>query len=133
FAFRIAAGASHISVPEIAPSWSGPRIENLARARISDSLSRESGSHLILVHYAADHAPQAEWVYNLADIDGSKIVWARDLGAAQNRELVRYFSDRNVWLLRAGANSTQLLPYSEETTANESDGTLKTTAVAKAR
>ena len=39
-----------------------------------------------------------EWVYNEADIDQAKIVWAREMDDAQNRKLLEHFSDRTVWL-----------------------------------
>jgi hypothetical protein len=38
-------------------------------------------------------------VYNDAEIDAAKIVWARDMGAAKNEELLRYFPKRRVWLV----------------------------------
>ncbi len=59
--------------------------------------------------------PHFEWVYNRADIDTAKVIWARDLVPAQNRELVHYFKDRKIWsldldrLIKPGA---RLEPYS---------------------
>jgi hypothetical protein len=41
-----------------------------------------------------------EWVYNTADIDNSKVVWARDMDEAENLELIRYYKDRTVWLVQ---------------------------------
>jgi hypothetical protein len=41
-----------------------------------------------------------EWVYNAPDIDHSKVIWARDLGPAQNLELIRYYKSRTVWLVQ---------------------------------
>ena len=133
FVLRIAAGAFHIGVSEIAPSWSGPRIENLPRAKIANSLSKDPGSHLILVHYAPNHVPQAEWVYNGADLDSSKIVWARDLGPSENRELTRYFSARTAWLSNADVSLPHLLPYTEESRSGESQAALKNTAEGKGK
>jgi hypothetical protein len=43
-----------------------------------------------------------EYVYNAADIDGSEIVWARDMGAEQNRALLAYFNERRIWRFREG-------------------------------
>jgi hypothetical protein len=56
---------------------------------------------------------EKEWVYNEADIDGSKVVWAREMDSVQNRKLVEYFKDRHVWLVEVGrdGSSPELKPY----------------------
>lgn len=69
------------------------------REQVLSTLKRAGGRHLILVRYAPDHSPHIEFVFNQADIDGSKVIWARDMGAAANRELLDYYPDRKVWLL----------------------------------
>ena len=68
-------------------------------------------SHLVIVRYAANHDPLEDWVFNHADIDGSRIVWARDMGAAGNRELLDYYKGRKVWLLEADAPEPAPVPY----------------------
>jgi len=88
------------------------------RAALEDELKSLPGSHLIVVHYTQDHNPLLEWVYNLADIDGQKIVWARDMGSQRNEELLRYYSDRRVWLLDADNVPPKLLPYAESVNAS---------------
>jgi hypothetical protein len=52
-------------------------------------------------------------VYNEADIDGAKVVWAREMDADQNLRLLEYFNDRQVWLLEVGQNRPpfKLVPY----------------------
>ena len=40
-------------------------------------------------------------MYNRAGIDGAKVVWARDMDAVENRELLQYFHDRQAWLVEA--------------------------------
>ena len=52
-----------------------------------------------------------EWVHNLADIDGSRVVWARDLGPAKNEKLQRYYPDRTEWLLEPDAKPPRLSRY----------------------
>jgi len=64
-------------------------------------LMRQGPRHLVIVRYAPGRNTNAEWVYNSADIDASNIVWARDMGDAQNSELIGYYQGRQVWLLEA--------------------------------
>lgn len=84
------------------------------RRSVIHRLEGEGGrgvSHLVLVRYAPDHNVLEEWVYNRADIDGSEIVWARDMGDAANRELLDYYRARKVWLLEADAPDPEPSPY----------------------
>jgi hypothetical protein len=52
-----------------------------------------------------------EWVYNGAEIDGSKVIWAREMDAAANLELIHYYRDRKVWLVQPDSPSMELSPY----------------------
>jgi hypothetical protein len=82
------------------------------RARILAQLKETDGRHLVIVRYGPVHSAY-EWVYNEADIDGAKVVWAREMDNAQNRKLFEYFKDRQVWLLEVGQDhsSPELRPY----------------------
>jgi hypothetical protein len=88
--------------------------ETLPRARILAQLKETNGRHLVIVRYGPDHAFNEEWVYNEADIDGAKVVWAREMDSAQNRKLLEYFKDRHIWLVEVGrdGSSPELKPYS---------------------
>lgn len=81
---------------------------NLDRAHILAQLQREPGEHLVLVRYKEGHKVSHEWVYNEADIDRAKVVWARDMDAVHNQELINYFSKRRVWLLEVDDVSPRL-------------------------
>jgi hypothetical protein len=85
--------------------------KEIERARLQARISRLPGQHLILVHYGVRDVPSKEWIYNRADIDNSKIVWARDMGSEANQELLCYFAKRHVWYVDHGGAS-MILPYS---------------------
>ena len=83
-----------------------------SRAVIVKTLSHTPGKHLIMVRYDEDHNLHDEWVYNGAEIDTAKVLWARDLDSAQNAKLFAYFKDRQVWLVQPDTDNTELVPYS---------------------
>jgi len=87
-----------------------PRL-TLERGAIAHELERHPGRHLVLVRYSAHHNVLTEWVYNRADIDESRIVWAREMGPRQDRPLIDYFHDRQVWLVEPDESPARLAPY----------------------
>jgi hypothetical protein len=102
---RVTAAAVHA---QIEPAW--PR-GNLDRAQTAGELARIPGKQLVLVSYGLHHNVDWEWVWNEADIDGSKVVWARDMGNAGNQELLNYFKDRRIWLINGDASPPRLKTY----------------------
>lgn len=118
---RLYAQPLHIDLPvwpaKWAAEWYGRGPAGVDRARVESDLERLPGKQLILVRYASDHDPLDEWVYNAADVDGSKVIWAWDMGPGENRELIQYYKDRRVWLVQPDKNSAQVAPYSIDSTA----------------
>ena len=95
-----------------APSWCAPGPTNLERARTLSELRQFPGGQLAIVRYGPHHDILFhEWVYNEADVDRAKVVWARDMGPARNQELIDYFKDRQVWLVDADDHPPRLSPY----------------------
>jgi len=95
----------YVTTPQASWQWQ--------RAALAEQLEETDGRHLVLVHYHVDHNPHQEWVYNRADIDNSKVVWARPMGPSNVPQLLEYFDNRTVWLLDADAAKPQLAPYLE--------------------
>ena len=91
------------------------------RQWIASQLDKTGGQHLVIVRYSDRHKGNAEWVYNRADIDDSKTVWAREMGPERDKQLVSYFSDRHIWLLETDTIRPRLVPYGKAMEAsNES-------------
>jgi hypothetical protein len=53
-----------------------------------------------------------EWVYNAADLDDARIVWAREIPGRDIKPLLDYYHDRKIWVLDADADHPQVEPYS---------------------
>ena len=102
---RLFAGPLHLALPEYPAiawnfMWYGPDHFGTERARVEADLKELPGKQLVIVRYSGQHNPFDEWVYNSADIDGSKIVWAREMDSANNQEIVNYYKDRKAWLVQ---------------------------------
>jgi hypothetical protein len=97
--------------PDWPMTWYYTRPGNLDRARIQAQLEGQPGRQLAIVHYRPGHNSFEEWVYNRANIDAAPVVWARDMDAAGNQELLRYFNTRRVWLVDADATPPTATPY----------------------
>jgi hypothetical protein len=82
-----------------------------SRVAVIKQLLDTPGKHLIVVRYSDDHNIHDEWVYNGADIDGSKVIWARELDSEQNGKLFAYFKDRHIWLVEPDTDNTEIKPY----------------------
>jgi hypothetical protein len=67
------------------------------RAKLIDQWSQRPENILVIVHYSPTHLSNFEEVFNGADIDGSKVVFARDLGTEDDLKLIQYFHDRTVF------------------------------------
>jgi hypothetical protein len=86
----------HYTSPAHLLSWCCVESVKMDRAAIEARLESLPGQHLVIVHYGPKHWFAREWVYNAADIDAAKVIWARDMGA-DNLELEQYFKGRRVW------------------------------------
>ncbi len=81
------------------------------RAKIAADLEKLPGDQLVFVHYLPNHDPTDDWIYNRADIASAKVIWAWDMGAAANLELMHSYPDRKAWLAEPDATPATLLPY----------------------
>jgi 4-hydroxybenzoate polyprenyltransferase len=114
FAARAAGRAAHVGPTKIRTTWDSADAGNTDRAQVEDRLRRAGGRHLVIVRYGPSHSIHAEWVHNLADIDDSPVVWARDMDEASNQELIAYFKDRKVWMIQPGSGSLVLEAYARK-------------------
>jgi hypothetical protein len=91
--------------------WYGTEPLGLPRSRVLSQLESYRGPQLAIVRYSPDHRSIDEWVYNAADIDAAKVVWARDMGTGNMGALLQYFRGRGVWLVEPDCNPPRISPY----------------------
>jgi hypothetical protein len=110
FGVRTVAGARRWELGRSeSPAWYQLGPKSFGRASLVAKLEQLPGKQLIIVHYKPLHDIFDEWVYNDADIDQAKVVWARDMGPEENAKLINYFKDRQVWTLQADDQSPALI------------------------
>lgn len=105
-----------LSIPEWpASSWSamwyGPDHYGTERAKIQASLEELPGRQLAIVRYSPERNSLDQWVYNAADIDDSKVIWAREMDAANDLELMHHYKSRTAWLVRMDTQPATVIPY----------------------
>lgn len=84
---------------------------NSNKSRIAAMLDLIPGNHLVFVRAKTDEYNLLQWIYNDADIDGSRIVWARDLGLERDAELERYFAGRHAWMVDPNVEPATCVKY----------------------
>lgn len=113
---RLYAEPLHLIPPKLpavdwAANWYGPGPYGERRAGILARLDRAPGKDLVIVKYANDHNPVDQWIYNGPDLNTAKVIWAWDMGPAQNLALIHCYSGRKVWLVQPDTTPVKLTPY----------------------
>jgi hypothetical protein len=110
---RVVAQPLHIDIGRdrgITYAWYGAAPVGFGRARILSELESLPGPQLAIVAYAPHHLMN-DWVYNAADIDNSKVIWARQMDPASDRELLNYYKGRQAWLVEPDCNPPRVSPF----------------------
>lgn len=84
------------------------------RIAVAQKLAASPGRQLVFVHYAPNHMFH-DWIHNAANIDSARIVWARDLGPAEDQKLLHYFPNRAAWILNPDVWPPTLQRYRPDT------------------
>ena len=84
------------------------------RTAVKRQLTQIDGQLLVFVRYGPHHMYLNEWVWNEADIDHARIVFARDLGPQENEKLIHYYPKRKVLLLEPDTSEPKVQDYQGE-------------------
>ena len=84
-----------------------------ARQQVIQTLDAIPGGHVVLLRYSPTHCVHREWVYNLADIDRQRIIWAHEMGPEWDRAFVEHYRGRQVWVLDPDQSPVRLMRYAD--------------------
>ena len=102
----------------------GPRSKTdraASRQEIITSLNERGGGHLVFVRYDKTYTLDGNWVYNNADLNTARVIFAHDFDEVKNQELIARQHSRSVWLCTLSRGKYELRPYQtpNEVTAGE--------------
>jgi hypothetical protein len=113
-AARTLAAPLHIPISDGLWSWNNAIVYPAPRLDVIHTLDAHPGNHLVIVRFDPRHPLREDlnWVYNDADLDASRIIWAWDMGPANNQQLISAYPGREVWLVQPDLpGGPQLSPY----------------------
>ena len=96
--------ATTLRFPTLRP---GPEDPSRQRQAMVEKLEKIPGHHLVIV----EPRSMTDWVWNGAEIDAAKIVWARTAGAEADQKLRDYYPDRQIWRARINTEPPVLEPW----------------------
>jgi hypothetical protein len=99
------------------PIWESLYPARRLRDDVTAKLESIPGKHLLFVKYSPDHCFCEEWVFNSADIEQQRIVYARPYSPESDEDLARALPDHDVWLVEPDENPyrlTRMAPWDME-------------------
>ena len=75
---------------------------------VNAKLREIPGKHLVFVRYSPTHSFFDEWVFNLADLQNERIVYARPYTPESDQALAHWLRGHDVWLLEPDAQPYRL-------------------------
>ena len=80
------------------------------KAEIEQSAEKLPNKYLAIVSFDAGYSFHDEIVYNKANIENSKLIWAYDLGAEKNEALLSYYKDRKILVIKVSDSQLEINP-----------------------
>jgi hypothetical protein len=94
-----------------------PQYVTKDRIRIEKAVLSHPGKQLCLVRYTPGHEAWQEWVFNGADPETERLIWARSLDPETDRKVIAAYPGREVWLVQPDFANDLLRPYPMSSTS----------------
>jgi hypothetical protein len=72
------------------------------REDLISKLKQGNDKYLILVKYLPNRKAYNEWIFNEADLENAKVIWARSMTPERDCQLAKYYSDRKIRVIEIG-------------------------------
>ncbi len=110
---RLIQGFLPPGMQRVSKLWASEFAHDVARESFTPRLRKEPGPQLVLVRYRPyDGSRKTEWIFNRANLDAAKIIWARESSDPEvNRRLLKRFAGRTVWLAEPDADPASVTPF----------------------
>ena len=89
-----------------------PQYVSKDRAHVAAEVLSHPGKQLCLVRYIRYHDGWQEWVFNGADPEAERLVWARSLSPEMDQKVIAAYPGRTVWLVKPDTANQLVQPYS---------------------
>lgn len=80
------------------------------KSEFENVVEKLPGKYIAVVSYDESYNYHDEMIYNKADIENSKIIWAHDLGAEKNKALLNYYNNRKVLVIKISGSTFEVNP-----------------------
>jgi hypothetical protein len=80
------------------------------KVEFEDVIEKLPNKYIAIVTYNSGYDFHDEIVYNKADIENSKLIWAHNLGSEKNKLLIDYYNDRKVVWIKLLDSQVQINP-----------------------
>lgn len=87
-----------------------PKRATYFKAAMEKAVETLPGKYIAVVSYASNYSVHDEIVYNKADIENAKLVWAYDLGEEKNAALLDYYNDRKILRVKISGSQIEIIP-----------------------
>jgi hypothetical protein len=87
-----------------------PKRATYFKYEFEELIEQLPGKYIAIVSYDDAYDFHDEIVFNKANIENAKLVWAHDLGEEKNRSLVQYYYDRKILRIKIVDTRIQIVP-----------------------
>ena len=87
-----------------------PKRATYFKAEMEKAIEKLPGKYIAVVSYGSDYTVHDEIVYNKADIENAKLIWAYDLGEEKNKVLLSYYNNRKILRIKISGSQIKIKP-----------------------